>query len=236
MVQNEMMDRPVIDPKVRDFLRTAQKPLSGKLGEIEKDAHERRVPIIPHETVVFLNVLLGQIKPAQILEIGTAIGFSSSLMAQHVGENGQVTTIDRYEKMITEAKENYAKQGIEDKITLLEGQAEDILPTLNGPYDLIFMDSAKAKYYDFFPECMRLLKVGGMLIVDDVLQGGTILEPTETIPRKVRTIHRKLNAFLDVVLKHPSLDASILPLGDGLLLITKKDETDFFYLIDELNK
>lgn len=231
MTQNEMMDRPVINNDVREFLRTAQKPLPGVLGEIEKDAHERRVPIIPHETVVFLNVLLGQLKPKQILEIGTAIGFSSSLMAQHIGENGQVTTIDRYEKMFQEAKENYKKQGITDKVTLLEGDAADILPTLEGPYDIIFMDSAKSKYYDFFPECMRLLKVGGMLIVDDVLQGGTILEPKENIPRKVRTIHRKLNMFLDVVMKHPSVESSLLPLGDGLLLIVKQDETDFSYLL-----
>ena len=231
MTQNEMMDRPVINNDVREFLRNAQKPLPGILGEIEQDAHERRVPIIPHETVVFLNMLLGQLKPKQILEIGTAIGFSSSLMAQHVGENGQVTTIDRYEKMFQEAKENYKKQGITDKVTLLEGDAADILPTLEGPYDMIFMDSAKSKYYDFFPECMRLLKVGGMLIVDDVLQGGTILEPKENIPRKVRTIHRKLNMFLDVVMKHPSVESSLLPLGDGLLLIVKQDETDFSYLL-----
>lgn len=233
MGQNEMMDRPVINNDVREFLRNAQKPLTGTLGEIEQDAHERRVPIIPHETVVFLNLLLGQLKPKQILEIGTAIGFSSSLMAQHVGENGQVTTIDRYEKMFKEARENYEKQGITDKVTLLEGDAADILPTLEGPYDLIFMDSAKSKYYDFLPECMRLLKVGGMLIVDDVLQGGTILEPKENIPRKVRTIHRKLNLFLDVVMKHPSIESSLLPLGDGLLLIVKNDETDFSYLLDE---
>lgn len=233
MGQNEMMDRPVINNDVREFLRNAQKPLTGTLGEIEQDAHKRRVPIIPHETVVFLNLLLGQLKPKQILEIGTAIGFSSSLMAQHVGENGQVTTIDRYEKMFKEARENYEKQGITDKVTLLEGDAADILPTLEGPYDLIFMDSAKSKYYDFLPECMRLLKVGGMLIVDDVLQGGTILEPKENIPRKVRTIHRKLNLFLDVVMKHPSIESSLLPLGDGLLLIVKNDETDFSYLLDE---
>lgn len=236
MKQNEMMDRSVINNDVRNYLRTEQKPLPGILGQIEQEANERRVPIIPHETVVFLNLLLGQIKPKQILEIGTAIGFSSSLMAQHVGEDGQVTTIDRYEKMITEAKQNYEKQGITNKVTLLEGDAAEVLPSLEGPYDMIFMDSAKAKYFDFLPECMRLLKVGGMLIVDDVLQGGTILEPKENIPRRVRTIHRKLNLFLDVVLKHPSLESSILPLGDGLLLIVKQEDTDFSYLIEEKEK
>lgn len=233
MGQNEMMDRPVINPEVREFLRSRQRPLAGKLGEIEREANEKRVPIIPHETVVFLDFFLGQLKPRQVLEIGAAIGFSSSLMAKHVGEDGHVTTIDRYDVMIKQAKENYASLGLTEKVTLLEGQASDILPTLEGPYDFIFMDSAKAKYYDFLPECMRLLRVGGVLAVDDVLQGGTILQSKDEIPRKNRTIHRKLNAFLDVVMDHPSLKSTLLPLGDGLLLIEKQEDTDFFYLVEQ---
>lgn len=232
MARNEMMYRPVVNEDVLAFIRKEQKPLDGELGEIERTANDNGVPIIPHETVVFLNLLLGQLKPTNILEIGAAIGFSSSLMAQHVGDKGHVTTIDRFDVMINKAKANYEKLGLTNKVTLLEGQASDILPTLEGPYDLIFMDSAKSKYYDFFPECMRLLKVGGMLIVDDVLQGGTILLPKEEIPKRSRAIHRKLNAFLDIVMKHESLESSILPLGDGLLLIVKKDETDFSYLIE----
>ncbi|MDT1958651.1 O-methyltransferase [Carnobacterium divergens] len=232
MARNEMMYRPVVNEDVLEFIRKQQKPLAGGLGEIERTANANGVPIIPHETVVFLNLLLGQLKPKNILEIGAAIGFSSSLMAQHVGEDGHVTTIDRFDVMINKAKANYEKLGLTDKVTLLEGQASDILPTLGGPYDFIFMDSAKSKYYDFFPECMRLLKVGGMLIVDDVLQGGTILLPKEEIPKRSRAIHRKLNAFLDVVMKHEALESSILPLGDGLLMIVKKDNTDFSYLIE----
>lgn len=233
VVRNEMMYRPVVDKEVVEFLRKEQKPLKGRLGEIERQANVDGVPIIPHETVVFLNVLLNQIKPKQILEIGAAIGFSSSLMAQHVGDEGHVTTIDRYDIMIQKARKNYEDLGLTDKITLLEGQAADILSTLEGPYDFIFMDSAKSKYYDFFPDCMRLLKKGGMLIVDDVLQGGTILAPKEEIPKNRRTIHRKLNAFLEVVMQHPSLDSSIVPLGDGLLMVVKQDDTDFSYMIED---
>lgn len=233
MAINEMMDRPVVNKDVLEFIRKKQKPLTGKLGEIERGANERGVPIIPHETVVFLNLLLGQLQPKNILEIGAAIGFSSSLMAQHVGEDGHVTTIDRFDVMIEKARANYERLGLTEKVTLLEGQAADILPTLDGPYDFIFMDSAKSKYYDFFPECMRLLRVGGMLVVDDVLQGGTILLPKEEIPKRSRAIHKKLNAFLDVVMEHPSIESSIIPLGDGLLLIVKQDETDFSYLIEE---
>ncbi len=220
---NEMMDRPVVDARLVDYMRTKQKPLTGQLGELEEDAHKRRVPIIPHETVVFLQFLLGQIKPKEILEIGAAIGFSSSLMAQYVGA-GHVTTIDRFDLMIKEAKANYEKLGLTKKVTLIEGDAAEVLPTLTGPYDFMFMDSAKSKYIAFLPECIRLLKVGGVLMVDDVFQGGTILDPVEDIPRKNRSIHRKLNQFLDVVMTHPDLTSSLVPLGDGILLITKEKE------------
>ncbi|BCA85267.1 O-methyltransferase [Enterococcus saigonensis] len=221
---NEMMDRPVVDARLVEYMRTKQKPLAGAIGELEEIAHKRRVPIIPHETVVFLQFLLGQIKPKEVLEIGAAIGFSSSLMAQFVGE-GHVTTIDRFDLMIKEAKINYEKLGLTEKVTLLEGDAAAILPTLTGPYDFMFMDSAKSKYLSFLPECLRLLKVGGVLMVDDVFQGGTILDPIEEIPRKNRSIHRKLNQFLDVVMTHPDLTSTLVPLGDGILLITKEKET-----------
>ncbi len=221
-MRNEMMHRPVVKPELVDFLRKEQKQLPGELGKIEKEANENEVPIIPHETVVFMQFLLGQIKPKQILEIGTALGFSSSLMAQYVGEDGHVTTIDRFDVMIRKAKKTYQRLELEDKVTLLEGQAADILPELTGPYDFIFMDSAKSKYIEFLPECLRLLKKGGVLMVDDVFQGGTVLDPIEEVPRNRRTIHRKLKRFLDVINTHPDLTTSLVPLGDGIALITKE--------------
>lgn len=221
-MRNEMMHRPVIKQELLTFMREEQKQLSGELGKIEEEAHLAEVPVIPHETVVFLQFFLGQIRPKEILEIGAAIGFSSSLMANYVAEGGHVTTIDRFDVMIRQAKATYQRLGIEDKVTLLEGQAADILPTLTGPYDFIFMDSAKSKYIEFLPECLRLLPKGGVLMVDDVFQAGTILEPIEAIPRGKRTIHRKLNLFLQTVMTHPDLTSSILPLGDGVILITKE--------------
>ena len=221
-MRNEMMYRPVVKPELVEFLRNEQKQLSGELGQIEKEANENEVPIIPHETVVFMQFLLGQIRPKQVLEIGTALGFSSSLMAQYVGEDGHVTTIDRFDVMIRKAKKTYERLGLEDKVTLLEGQAAYILPELTGPYDFIFMDSAKSKYIEFLPECLRLLKKGGVLMVDDVFQGGTVLDPIEEIPRNRRTIHRKLKRFLDVINTHPDLTTSLVPLGDGIALITKE--------------
>ena len=205
-------------------MRTQQKKLPGELGKLEEEAHVAEVPVIPHETVVFLKFLLGQIQPERILEIGAAIGFSSSVMATTIGENAHVTTIDRFDVMIEKAKKNYERLGLTDKVTLLEGQAADILPELSGPYDFIFMDSAKSKYIEFLPECLRLLRKGGVLMVDDIFQGGTILLPDKEIPRGKRAIHRKLNEFLRVVMNHPDLTSTILPLGDGVILMTKEAE------------
>ena len=223
-MRNEMMHRPVVKEELLDFMRTQQKKLPGELGKLEEEAHVAEVPVIPHETVVFLKFLLGQIQPERILEIGAAIGFSSSVMATTIGENAHVTTIDRFDVMIEKAKQNYERLGLTDKVTLLEGQAADILPELSGPYDFIFMDSAKSKYIEFLPECLRLLRKGGVLMVDDIFQGGTILLPDEEIPRGKRAIHRKLNEFLRVVMNHPDLTSTILPLGDGVILMTKEAE------------
>ncbi|HAP8616996.1 TPA: O-methyltransferase [Enterococcus faecium] len=224
-MRNEMMHRPVVKEELLDFMRTQQKKLPGELGKLEEEAHVAEVPVIPHETVVFLKFLLGQLQPERILEIGAAIGFSSSVMATTIGENAHVTTIDRFDVMIEKAKKNYERLGLTDKVTLLEGQAADILPELSGPYDFIFMDSAKSKYIEFLPECLRLLRKDGVLMVDDIFQGGTILLPDEEIPRGKRAIHRKLNEFLRVVMDHPDLTSTILPLGDGVILMTKESET-----------
>lgn len=221
---NEMMHRPVVMEKVVDFMRHHQAPFTGQLGEIEAYANERGIPVIPHETAVFIDFLLGLLRPKAILEIGTAIGFSASLMARHLAPGGHLTTIDRYPKMFERAKENFEKMGIEDQVTLLEGDAADVLPTLQGQFDVIFMDSAKAKYVDFLPECLRLLSDTGVLLIDDVFQGGTVLDDEETIPKRVRTIHRKLNLLFETVHQDPHLKSSLVPLGDGILMIQKISE------------
>lgn len=227
--KNEMMDRPVINEDVRQFLRTEQKQLTGHLKAIQDEAAENRNPVIPHETVSYLIWMLEQMQPKEILEVGMHIGFSASVFAQHTKAN--IQTIERNDEMIPRAQANFEALKIADRVKILEGQAEDWLAELPADhFDFIFMDSAKAKYYDFFPDCMRVLKTGGVLAVDDVLQGGTILLPREEIPRRVRKIHKKLNAFLDVVLDHEALTSTILPLGDGLLLITKNEDYDFSFM------
>lgn len=228
---NEMMDRPVIHDRVRNYLRTNQKQLEGKLGDIERWANENRVPVIPHETVVFFKWLLPLLQPKQVLEVGTAIGFSAALISDIIGSEGHVSTIERNPDMIEKAKANFKSLNLEDKVTLMEGQANEWLEKIKTEtMDFIFMDSAKAKYYDFFPDCYRILKKGGVLAVDDVLQGGTILDDEKDVPKRRRKIHKKLNAFLDVILDHPDIDATILPIGDGLLLITKNGDADFEFM------
>lgn len=219
-----MMHRPIVMQKVVDFMREGQLGFEGGLGEIEAYANELGIPIVPHETAKFLDFFTATMQPSQILEIGTAIGFSASLMAQHLQADGHLTTIDRYEKMYERAKENFKKMGLEERITLIEGDAADVLPTLEGSYDLIFMDSAKAKYIEFYPECMRLLRQGGVLIIDDVFQGGTVLDDEAEIPKRVRKIHRKLNELFDTVLNDKSNRSTLVPLGDGLLMVRKEAE------------
>ena len=220
-MRNEMMYRPIINEDILNYLRTEQKQLTGKLGDLEAVAHENGVPVIPHETVVFLQFLLKQKKPRNVLEIGTAIGFSASLMAETIGKDAKITTIDRFPVMIEKAKKNFDALDLTEQVTLLEGDAADLLSTLEGPYDFIFMDSAKSKYITFLPECLRVLADDGVLMVDDILQAGTVLQPIEEIPSKNRAIHRHLNEFLTEVTKSPELTSTLLPLGDGVALISK---------------
>lgn len=220
-MRNEMMYRPIINEDILHYLRTEQKQLTGSLGELEELAHENGVPVIPHETVVFLQFLLKQKQPKNVLEIGTAIGFSASLMAETLDEDAKITTIDRFPVMIEKAKKNFEKLGLTEQVTLLEGDAADLLSSLEGPYDFIFMDSAKSKYITFLPECLRLLSDDGVLMVDDVFQAGTVLQPIEEIPRKNRSIHRHLNEFLEEITKSSELTSTLLPLGDGVALISK---------------
>lgn len=224
-MRNEMMHRPVLKDEVLDLVRNRQNKVPGTLGEIQAQATIDNVPIIPNETASFLRFFLKQIKAKNVLEVGTAIGFSASLMLDAMGEGSHVTTIDRFDVMIKKAKANFEKLGVQEQVTLLEGDAKEVLPTLEGPYDFIFMDSAKSKYIEFLPECLRLLKVDGVLMIDDVFQAGTIMHDIKEIPRSQRTIYRKLNELYDVVLNHEDLTVTILPLGDGVLMISKDVET-----------
>ena len=216
----------VTDDYINSYLRTIQPHYDGVLGEIEKESRDAQVPVIPHETARLLSVLLTMKKPKNILEVGTAVAFSSGLMSRYLQDGGTITTIDRYELMLKDARKNIARMGLENTIKILEADAADILPTLTGPYDVIFLDAAKGQYSAFLPHCLRLLPVGGLLIVDDVLQGGDIAKTRFSVPRRQRTIHKRLRNFLWDISHNDALESSIVPIGDGLAVCVKIKETE----------
>ena len=217
---NHNMRRPVVKDEIVDFMRTRQKPVAGALEELEAFARKENIPIIPHETVAYFRLLLQALQPKKILEIGTAIGFSALLMAENAPD-AQITTIDRNEEMIGFAKENLAKYDQRKQITLLEGDAVDVLQDLTETYDFVFMDSAKSKYVVFLPQVLKRLNPGGLVLIDDVFQGGDVAKPFEEIKRGQRAIYRGLHSLFDATLDSPDLTASLLPLGDGLLMLRK---------------
>lgn len=202
-----------------DSLDTGNTPF---LNGIEKEAKETNVPIIRTQVQSLLKLLLAMRKPATILEVGCAIGFSALLMSEYGPEDCHITTIEKYEKRIPVARENFRRAGKEERITLLEGDAVEILQKMTGAYDMIFMDAAKGQYIHFLPDVLRLLAPGGILLSDNVLQDGNILESRFAVTRRNRTIHSRMRAYLYELKHHPQLETVILPVGDGVTLSVKR--------------
>ena len=217
---NHNMRRPVVKHEIVEFMRHRQKQVTGSLKELENFARKENIPIIPHETVAYFRFLMETIQPKNILEIGTAIGFSALLMAEH-SPKSKITTIDRNPEMIGFAKENFAKFDQRKQITLLEGDAVDVLSTLTETYDFVFMDSAKSKYIIFLPEILKHLEVGGVVVLDDIFQGGDIAREIMEVRRGQRTIYRGLQRLFDATLDNSGLTATLVPLGDGILMLRK---------------
>ncbi|HFI2667512.1 TPA: O-methyltransferase [Streptococcus suis] len=221
---NHNMRRPFVKEEIVDFMRTRQAQNRGFLKELEVFAQKENIPVIPHETVAFFRLLLQTLQPQNILEIGTAIGFSALLMAEN-SPNAQITTIDRNEEMIGLAKENFAKYDSRKQISLLEGEAMELLPTLvDDQYDFVFMDSAKSKYIVFLPEVLKKVKVGGIIVIDDIFQGGDVAKDIMEVRRGQRTIYKGLQKLFNATLDNPDLTASLVSLSDGLLMLRKNLE------------
>ena len=171
-----------------------------------------------------MKLLLAMTKPKRILEVGAAVGFSSILMAEYAPEDCKIVTIENYEKRIPIARENFKRAGKENQITLLEGDAAEILPTLDEQFDLIFMDAAKGQYIHFMPEIMRLLKEGATLVSDNVLQDGDIIESHYAVTRRNRTIYKRMREYLYELTHREDLVTAVLPIGDGITVSTKVKE------------
>lgn len=212
----------IIEPRMAAFIDSMDRGNPAYLNELEKEALADRVPIIRKPLQSFLRFLLTYAKPKRILEVGTAVGFSALLMSEYAPADCQITTIEKYEKRIPVAKENFRKAGKEKQITLLEGDAAEILKELDEPYDLIFMDAAKGQYLSFMPEVLRLLKSGGLLLSDNVLQDGDVIESRFALDRRKRTTHARMREYLYELKHTEGLETVILPVGDGITLTLKQ--------------
>ena len=211
-----------VNERIVDYINSLDKGNSPVCNAIEKEALADGVPIIRKEMGNLLKVLLLLKQPQKILEVGTAVGYSSILMSENMPQNCRITTIENYEKRIPVAKNNFKRAGKEEVITLLEGDAMDILKELDGTYDFIFMDAAKGQYINFLPELLRLMPAGGLLISDNVLQEGDIVESRYGVTRRNRTIHTRMREYIYTLTHAEQLETSIVPIADGITLSVKK--------------
>ena len=212
----------IVDERLVTYINSLDTGNTAMLDQIERDATADYVPIIRKEMQSFLKFLLAMKKPARILEVGTAVGFSAILMAEYDPVPCQITTIENYEKRIPIARENFKRAGKEAQIALLEGDAAEVLKTLEGPYDFIFMDAAKGQYIHFLPEILRLLAKDGVLVSDNVLQDGDVIESRFAVTRRNRTIHKRMREYLYTLTHSEELVTAVLPVGDGITLSTRR--------------
>ena len=214
----------ITEERVLDFIRSFGVDRGSEaLHMIEKEAVRDDVPIIRKETGELLRILLQIKKPERILEVGAAIGFSSVFMGENTDNNTHITTIENYPPRIERAKANIALAGMEDKITLISGDAAEVLKELSGSWDFIFMDAAKGQYIHFLPDVLRLLAPDGLLFSDNVLQDGDVLESRFAVTRRNRTIHSRMREYLTMLTHTPELTTSVIPIGDGVSLTMKKN-------------
>ena len=212
----------IVNERVVAYINSLNCGNSDICNTIEKEAIADEVPIIRKEMGNLLKVLLQLVQPERILEVGTAVGYSSILMSENMPHNCTITTIENYDKRIPVAKNNFKRAGKEDVITLIEGDALEVLKTLDGPYDFIFMDAAKGQYINYLPDIKRVLRKGGLLISDNILQEGEIVESRYAVTRRNRTIHARIREYVYELTHNDELITSIVPIGDGITLSVKK--------------
>ena len=187
-----------------------------ELEKVKEKALENHIPIIMDDTLEVIEKELKENPPKRILEIGAAVGYSAMCFSEFLAENGVIDTIERDEEKIQEAKENFKKVGVEDRITLYEGDAVEILPTLNEKYDMVFIDAAKGKYPFFLKESLRMIKDNGVIFADNILYKGYVM--SDYNKHKQRTAVRNLREYIKEVSENPNLETEILEVGDGLAI------------------
>lgn len=214
----DLINREYIEKYIKSLIIEEDPTMDAFRRECEKNS----IPIIHKEVAQLIRLLIRLTGSTRVLEIGTAVGFSSIFMSKIIdNEKGYITTIDRSKKFIALAKENFVKYSHKTPITLLEGDATEILSGLTQEYDIIFMDAAKSKYMEFHEIALKLLRPGGLIIADNVLYQGMIANDALVV-RRQRTIVRKMRQYLEFLHNEPSLETSVLPIGDGLAISLKK--------------
>ena len=212
----------IVDNRITEYLHSLEKSRGELLDIIEKKAVEDGVPIIRSETAALLRSLTAALRPENILEIGTAVGYSALQMCQVMPANCHITTIEKYEKRIPEAKENFRKAGEESRITFLEGDADMWLKELKGKqFDLVFMDAAKGQYLNWLPLLLDLMPVGAVLISDNVLQDGDVVQSRFAVQRRNRTIHSRMREYLYELKHMEEFETAVIPIGDGVTISTR---------------
>lgn len=214
----------IVDERFVTYVNSLDSGNTTLLDEIEAEALRTDVPVIRKETQACLKLFLSMKKPRRILEVGTAVGFSAIFMKTYGPSSCRITTIENYEKRIPLARANFCRAGMEEDIELIEGDAAKVLPQLEGPYDMIFMDAAKGQYIHFLPHVLRLLEEDGVLISDNILQDGDIIESKYAVIRRNRTIHRRMRSYLYELTHHAQLVTAVFPVGDGITVSSKKRE------------
>ena len=214
----------ILDERLTTYINSLDQGNTAFLDALEREAIADHVPIIRRETQSLLKLLLAVKKPMRILEVGTAVGFSALLMAEYAPKGAHITTIENYEKRIPVAEGNFRQAGREGQIALIAGDAAEVLRELTGLFDLIFLDAAKGQYIRFLPELLRLLEEDGLLVSDNVLQEGDILESRFAVTRRDRTIHKRMREYLYELTHCTGLVTTILPVGDGVTVSVKCKE------------
>ncbi len=204
------------------YLNSIERRGSDILNVIEEEALADYVPIIRKDMQYLMRTLLVMNKPSKILEVGTGVGFSACLMAEVLDGKCIIDTIENYEPRISIARKNFERIGYEDIITLHEGDAKDILPTFNDTYDFVFMDAAKGQYINFWPDVKRLTHQGSVIVTDNVMQDGDILESHFIVERRNRTIHKRIREYLYELCQDEDYETTILSVGDGVALTVVK--------------
>ncbi len=228
-----MLKKPIkgmIDPTgtitreyVEDYIREILREEEGIIKKLMQEAEERHIPVIEPEVAALLKNIIKMSGTKTILEVGTAIGYSAILFATAAGEGAKVVTIERNPDYTEEALQNIREAGMEDTIKVLHGDALEVLPCLEEPFDMIFLDGAKGHYGEMLERSIQLLNPGGLLISDNILFRGMVASD-DLIRRRKKTIVIRMREYLKAITSHPQLETSILPVGDGLAISLKTQE------------